>query len=140
MSETGEPSGPRPLVGVAVIVVDAGRVLLGKRKNAYGAGTWALPGGHLEFGESILDCARREVYEECGLRIKNLTHAAFTNDIFEAAARHYVTLFVRAERHTGRPIVQEPHKCEAWIWSPWPPEVRPLFLPLEHLLQQGFTP
>lgn len=43
----------RPYIGVAVIVVRDGRVLLGKRKNAHGAGTWQFPGGHLEYGESI---------------------------------------------------------------------------------------
>ena len=54
----------RPYIGVAVIVVREGRVLLGKRKNAHGAGTWQFPGGHLEYGESIEDCARRELFEE----------------------------------------------------------------------------
>jgi len=36
----------RPLVGIAVIVIKNCRVLLGERKNAHGAGTWAFPGGH----------------------------------------------------------------------------------------------
>ncbi len=42
----------RPLVGIAVLVINDNRVLLGKRKNAHGSGTWAFPGGHLEFNES----------------------------------------------------------------------------------------
>jgi hypothetical protein len=36
----------RPLIGVAVIVINDGRILLGKRKNSHGDGTWAFPGGH----------------------------------------------------------------------------------------------
>jgi 8-oxo-dGTP diphosphatase len=54
----------RPKVGVAVIVVKDTRILLGKRVNSHGSGTWQFPGGHLEFGEPIEDCAKRELFEE----------------------------------------------------------------------------
>ncbi len=43
-------------------------ILLGQRKGAHGAGTWATPGGHLEFGESVKACATRELLEETGLK------------------------------------------------------------------------
>jgi 8-oxo-dGTP diphosphatase len=77
----------RPLIGVAVIVMKDDRVLLGKRKNSHGADTWAFPGGHLEFKESIADCAVREVFEETGPSIKNLRCGPYTNDIFTAESR-----------------------------------------------------
>jgi 8-oxo-dGTP diphosphatase len=50
----------RPRVGVGVIVVKNGLVLIGKRKGSHGEGQWAWPGGHLEYMESFLDCAKRE--------------------------------------------------------------------------------
>ncbi|CDR88356.1 uncharacterized protein SPSC_04183 [Sporisorium scitamineum] len=57
-----------PRVGVAVFVInEKGHVLIGKRTGSHGAGTLALPGGHLELHESFYDCAAREVYEETGL-------------------------------------------------------------------------
>jgi len=130
--------GKRPLVGVAVIVVKDNRVLLGKRKNAHGADTWAFPGGHLEFNESIEDCAAREVFEETGLSIKNLRYGPYTNDIFTAENKHYVTLFVIADHKSGTPQVKEPHKCEQWEWSEWPPGLTPQFLPIKNLLKQNF--
>ena len=60
----------RPLVGIAVIVIKEDRVLLDKRKNSHGSGTWAFPGGHLEFKESIEDCAIREVLITNLLKLK----------------------------------------------------------------------
>jgi 8-oxo-dGTP diphosphatase len=43
----------RPKVGVGVMVLKNGKVLIGKRKGAHGAGEWAWPGGHLEYMESL---------------------------------------------------------------------------------------
>lgn len=65
--------GHRPLifVGSVVVIVDGqGRVLLQQRR--YPNGVWGLPGGLMELGESTEDVAKREVYEETGLKIENL--------------------------------------------------------------------
>jgi len=129
----------RPAVGVAVIVKKNGKVLLGKRLNSHGSGTWAFPGGHLEFNESIEDCAKREVCEETGLSIKNVQYATFTNDIFEAENKHYVTLFVIAEYNSGKLQLKEPERCEKWDWFSWGEFPDPLFLSLKNLLDQGFN-
>ncbi|KAJ9479665.1 7,8-dihydro-8-oxoguanine triphosphatase [Pseudozyma hubeiensis] len=57
-----------PRVGVAVFVLnEKGHVLVGRRTGSHGAGTLALPGGHLELHESFYDCAARETFEETGL-------------------------------------------------------------------------
>ncbi len=130
----------RPAVGVAVIVIQNEKVLLGKRLNSHGSGTWAFPGGHLECGESIEDCAKREVVEETGLSIKNLQCATFTNDIFGEEKKHYVTLFVVSEYDSGELQIKEPDKCENWVWFSWNEFPEPLFLSLKNLLDQGFNP
>ena len=130
----------RPAVGVAVIITKDDTVLLGKRKGAHGNGTWAFPGGHLEFKESIEDCARREVLEETGLTIGNVCHRAFTNDIFSKENKHYATLFVQADYVSGTAKVLEPEKCEKWEWCKWSKLPSPLFLSLENLVDQGFNP
>lgn len=128
----------RPAVGVAVIVVKNGKVLLGKRLNAHGHGTWAFPGGHLERNESIEACAQREVFEETGLKIRSVIYATFTNDIFVREDKHYVTLFVLARYESGAPTRREPDKCERWDWFDWHDLPVPRFLPFENLLKQGF--
>ncbi len=130
---------PRPYIGVAVIVVRDGRVLLGKRRHAHGAGTWQFPGGHLEYGESIEACARRELFEETGLSIINLRRGPFTNDFFEDEKKHYVTLFIIAEQTAGTPRVKEPDKCDRWDWFRWSEMPEPRFLPIVNLLQQNFS-
>ena len=59
-----------PLVGVGVVIVQAGRVLLARRGNEPLKGHWTLPGGLLELGESLSDGVMREVREETGLNVE----------------------------------------------------------------------
>ncbi|WP_341501819.1 NUDIX domain-containing protein [Gallaecimonas sp. GXIMD4217] len=121
----------RPRVGVAVVVVREGRVLLGRRLGSHGAGDWALPGGHLEAGESPEQCAVRELAEETGLSLAAPRVIAVTNDRF--AHQHYVTLYVAGDAR-GQPELREPHKCSGWHWFPWDDLPEPLFLSLHNLL------
>jgi ADP-ribose pyrophosphatase YjhB (NUDIX family) len=62
--------------------------------NIYNPGTWALPGGHLEFGETFENCAEREILEETGLAIRNIQFLTATNNVMPAENKHYVTVFV----------------------------------------------
>jgi 8-oxo-dGTP diphosphatase len=130
---------PTPKVGVGVLVIENGRVLLGKRKGSHGAGTWSAPGGHLEYGESIENCAEREVLEETGISIRDLQYGPFTNNVFESEQKHYVTVFVLAKRGSGVVETKEPEKCEGWEWFDWSNLPEPLFSPLETLRRQSFT-
>lgn len=111
-------------VGVGVFVLAAERTpqfLVGKRINSHGDGTIALPGGHLEFGESFEECAAREVLEETGLKVKDIKFLTATNDVMPADNKHYITVFmtcVRAEESAEAQNL-EPHKCEGWEWIDW---------------------
>lgn len=60
-------------------------------------GKWAFPGGHLEYGEEIIDCAERETLEETGLKVKGRDIVAVTNDVFTELGKHYITMFVVCE-------------------------------------------
>jgi 8-oxo-dGTP diphosphatase len=119
----------RPRVGIAVLVVKDGKLLLGKRRGAHGAGEYASPGGHLEHGESFEACAAREAREEAGieigplrfLRVLNLTHYA---------PRHYVDVAFAADWLAGEPVVREPDKAEGWAWYDLDALPSPLFATL----------
>lgn len=116
----------RPKIGIGVLVFKDGKVLLGKRKNAHGEGEYAGPGGHLEFGETLEECAKREVMEEAGIEIKNLRFLCVSNFRIDNN-RHYVDIGFAADLKTGEPRTCEPEKCEGWNWYnlDYPPQ--PLF-------------
>lgn len=92
-------AGERVLLFVgarAVVRDDAGRVLLIKRSDN---GQWALPAGAMELGESIAECAVREVREETGLSADEVTPFALYTGVDYTTTNmwgHTYQLFVTA--------------------------------------------
>lgn len=78
-------------------------------------GHWAPPGGHLEFGESVEDCAKRELEEETGLNALSIQTGLWSNDVIDGD-KHYITLFAVVEEFEGELQLREPNKCEEWRW------------------------
>ena len=62
---------PTQTLGTIVIVVSGGKILMGKRKNSYGLGLYGMPGGRVNNSEKIIDCAKRELTEETGLKAQD---------------------------------------------------------------------
>lgn len=99
MVEDDEPGVKRPLIGVGAVVkrqTERGHVeiLMLRRQNVHGDGTWSTPGGHLEWGEAPLICARREAEEETAVVANPTGIIGYTNDVFIEAGLHYLTLWV----------------------------------------------
>lgn len=127
-------------VGVGILVLRDGQVLLGRRRGSHGAGTWSAPGGRLEYGESIEDCARRELLEETGLTLGECERGPCTSDVFDEVKQQYLTVFVLARHALGEPATLEPDKCDGWQWFDWQALPQPLFAPLHSLRATGFDP
>ena len=68
-----------PKVVVGAIPESRGRILLVKRAIEPGYGLWTLPAGYLEKGETALEGAKREAWEEAGARLKNMKPYALFN-------------------------------------------------------------
>ena len=58
-----------PALAVDVVVVDGNKILLVKRRRRPHQGKWALPGGFVEYGETVEAAAKREIQEETGIVI-----------------------------------------------------------------------
>lgn len=121
-----------PRIGVASILVDLNnnKILFGQRKNSHGEGSWCVPGGHLEFNETPIVCARRELLEETGLAVGKIIPHGYTNDFFKEEEKHYITLHMFCEYVGGDALVKEPHKMAAWKWCTLDSLPKPLFIPI----------
>jgi len=135
-SNKASPDATRPRIGIACVVQKEGRVLLGQRKGAHGSGSWAFPGGHLEFGESVEGCAARELREETGLESLSCRLGPWVEDLMEGGQKHYITLFVFIDSFVGDVVLTEPHKCTGWDWFRWDNLPQPLFEPIPSLIKK----
>jgi 8-oxo-dGTP diphosphatase len=86
-----------PIVGVgAVIWNDRGEIVLIRRGQEPRLGEWSIPGGRLEWGESVRDAIVREVREETGLEVEiaGLIDVvdSVTRDASGEILRHYVLI------------------------------------------------
>lgn len=136
-SSSSSSDNNRPYIGVGVLVWKGDFLLLGKRLDLHGGSVWQFPGGHLEIGESVMQCAVREVREETGIEVAGVKHAGYTDELFSTAERHYVTLFVSANYISGEARVLEPEKCQCWRWFHYNELPAPLFEPITNLLKQA---
>jgi 8-oxo-dGTP diphosphatase len=127
----------RPKIGVDVIVRKDNKILLLERKNNYGEWVWCLPGGHLEFAEEIVDCAKREVKEEANIDISNARIGTWLNNIFRDVGKHYITFYVEAES-SYEPMLAEPEKFRSVEWFEVDSLPKNLFSPLINLVDTGY--
>ena len=127
----------RPLVGVGVIIITDGKILLAERKGAHGENTWASAGGHLEFGETLEECARREAFEEFGIHIQRMTFLCVSNII--AYDRHYVDFEFLGDISIQIPKIQEQEFFANLQWFSLSELPNPLFEPVRIAIDSLLT-
>lgn len=124
-----------PKIFVSSVIIKDDMMLLGKRKNSCGEGTWFMPCAPLEFADNPEDCAVREALKQTRLIVENPRFWAYTNDIFDQS-QHYITLYVIMDYFGAFKDISDNDKFENWSWFYWDSLPQPLFFPLDNLAKQ----
>ncbi len=128
--------------GFGVIIKKGNKVLLGKRHSdpekadsaMHGEGTWTLPGGKLHMGESLGDAAKREVFEETGIKLKKSKVLGVQNDLAGNDA-HFITIANLALEWKGEPQIMEPEEITEWQWFSLNKLPKPMFKPSAKMIK-----
>ncbi len=117
---TGREYPARPIVGIGVVVLRGDTVLLVRRGKPPNEGSWTLPGGAQEIGETAAEAARRELLEETGVEVGDLHFAAVVDSIRrdgDGRVQYHYTIVDFCARWTAGEPVAATDVTEA-VWAP----------------------
>ncbi len=103
----------QPILGVGAVVRRDGAVLLVRRGREPYRGEWAIPGGRVNWGESLATAAERELLEETGVSIR-AGAPAYCFEVIDAD-HHYVVVDLSAEYLAGEPRAGDDADAAAWV-------------------------
>jgi 8-oxo-dGTP diphosphatase len=108
-----------PIVGVGAVIIRDGHVLLVCRANEPNRGQWSIPGGTVELGETLVQAAAREVWEECQVKVE-AGEVLATFDLIRRDAQgrilyHYVLLDLAARYISGDPVAATDALEVRWV-------------------------
>lgn len=114
---------------------EKGEVLLGRHINKAKARRvhWIMPGGKVELGEDIPEAAKREAFEECGIKVGDLKIISVSRD--KVPAGKMVTIGFLAQKFSGTPKVLEPQEIDQWRWFSLDKPPKPLFPPSRKIIE-----
>ena len=98
----------RPQLAVSAAIFRDNRILLVRRARSPAKGFYSLPGGRVEFGESLRAALHREVAEETALRIEIMELAGWREVLPGAAGGgHYLIMSFAARWVAGEPLLND---------------------------------
>jgi ADP-ribose pyrophosphatase YjhB (NUDIX family) len=114
MSSPLQPSHPQLAVSAAIF--RDGRILLVRRARSPGLGFYSLPGGRVEFGESLHAALHREVDEETGLKIEIIGLAGWREVLpGTTGGGHYLIMSFASRWIGNEPVLNDEHDDFKWL-------------------------
>ncbi|CCD94305.1 putative Nudix hydrolase family protein; ADP-ribose pyrophosphatase [Bradyrhizobium sp. ORS 375] len=102
------PPPRHPQLAVSAAIFRDGKIMLVRRARSPAKGAYTLPGGRVEFGESLHDALAREVMEETGLSITIIGLAGWREVLpAKGGGGHYVILPFAARWQAGEPVLND---------------------------------
>jgi 8-oxo-dGTP diphosphatase len=109
-----QPSHPQLAVSAAIF--RAGKVLLVRRARSPAKGFYSLPGGRVEFGETLHAALHREIGEETALKIEIVDLAAWREVVPGATGGgHYLIMSFAARWTSGEVVLNDEHDDYKWL-------------------------
>src|SRR4051812_34804044 len=106
----------RPQIAVSAAIFRDGKVLLTRRARSPAKGFYSLPGGRVEFGESLHAALHREVDEETGLKVAIIGLAGWREVLpGTPGSGHYVILSFAARWIGNEPVLNDEHDDFKWL-------------------------
>lgn len=106
----------RPQLAVSGAIFRDGKVLLVRRARSPGKGFYSLPGGRVEFGESLHSALHREVDEETGLKIDIVGLAGWREVLpGNSGGGHYLIMSFAARWVAREVLLNDEHDDFKWL-------------------------
>jgi len=114
VASAGQPSHPQLAVSAAIFRDD--RILLVRRAKSPARGFYSLPGGRVEFGETLHTALHREVDEETALKI-DIAGLAGWREVVPGVGGggHYLIMSFAARWIAGEPMLNDEHDDFRWL-------------------------
>jgi len=110
---------PSPIPAVIAVLIHEGRTLLVRRANPPDAGLWGFPGGKIEYGETVMAAALRELLEETRV-VGEAKEVLTTLDVLVRSEdgtlqHHYILIAVRCRWLSGHPVAGDDALEAQWF-------------------------
>ena len=107
---------PHPQLAVSAAIFRDGKILLVRRARSPAKGFYSLPGGRVEFGETLHVALHREVDEETALKIEIVDLAGWREVVpGTSGGGHYLIMSFAARWTAGEPVLNDEHDDFKWL-------------------------